>query len=135
MLAPEASKDVSDDDDGVAWNDRYTWRVGGPNDIPCAHLRDIYRGDEPLQSYPSPFCTKSSCPMPGVKSGPRNPVNGSRVFVSDKDRVLLKSMAFGYVGALKKGGREGRQTPPTAYATTTRKRQDKKKKKKTFTGQ
>jgi 6-phosphofructokinase 1 len=75
------------------YEEMYTWRVGGPNDIKCTHLRDVYRGETPLESTPSPFCTKSSCPMPSV--GPRTAVNLGKVFISDDDRVLLKSMAFG----------------------------------------
>jgi hypothetical protein len=82
------------DPDGIVWDtQKYTWRVGGPNDIPCVHLRDVYRGEKPLTPIPSPFCTKSSCP---VTIGDRTPLNLNRVFVSEDDRVLLKSMAFGY---------------------------------------
>ena len=76
--------------------EKYSWRVGGPNDIPCVHLRDVYRGEEPLEPRPSPFCTKSSCP---VTIGDRTPVSLNRTFVSEDDRVLLKSMAFGCVSS------------------------------------
>ena len=72
--------------------EKYSWRVGGPNDIPCVHLRDVYKGVEPLEPRPSPFCTKSSCP---VTIGDRTPISLNRTFVSEDDRVLLKSMAFG----------------------------------------
>uniref|UniRef100_A0A7S0T0J5 Phosphofructokinase domain-containing protein n=1 Tax=Mantoniella antarctica TaxID=81844 RepID=A0A7S0T0J5_9CHLO len=90
-----ARDDVSDD--GVAWDEsaRYTWRVGGANDIPIVHLRDVYRGTEPLVARQSPFCTKSSCPIPGLPTGARTPLNLNRTFVSELDRVLLKSMTFG----------------------------------------
>ena len=74
--------------------EKYSWRVGGPNDIPCVHLRDVYRGEKPLEPRPSPFCTKSSCP---VTIGDRTPLSLNRTFVSEDDRVLLKSMAFGCV--------------------------------------
>ena len=76
--------------------EKYSWRVGGPNDIPCVHLRDVYRGEKPLEPRPSPFCTKSSCP---VTIGDRTPVSLNRTFVSEDDRVLLKSMAFGCVSS------------------------------------
>ena len=90
----EASGLGEQDPDGIVWDtQKYTWRVGGPNDIPCVHLRDVYRGEKPLTPIPSPFCTKSSCP---VTIGDRTPLNLNRVFVSEDDRVLLKSMAFGY---------------------------------------
>ena len=70
--------------------------VVAPNpmdDIPIRHLRDVYRGEEPLVAIPSPFCTSSSCPVRGV--GDRTPLNLNRVFVSEDDRVLLRSIAFG----------------------------------------
>jgi hypothetical protein len=91
-----ADRDAVEDADGIEWDERYTWKIGGPNDIPCVHLKDVYRGAEPLEEYMSPFCTKSSCPMPGA--GARTPLSLARTFVSDDDRVLLKSMAFGCVG-------------------------------------
>ena len=60
----EASGLGEQDPDGIVWDtQKYTWRVGGPNDIPCVHLRDVYRGEKPLTPIPSPFCTKSSCPV------------------------------------------------------------------------
>jgi 6-phosphofructokinase 1 len=77
------------------WEEKYTWRIGGPNDIPCVHLKDVYRGETPLEPQPSPFCTRSSCPVDLGGGAPRTPVNLNRVFVSELDRVLLKSMAFG----------------------------------------
>lgn len=91
------ANDVSEDIDGIEFDDRYTWRVGGPNDIPCKHLVDVYRGAEPLRTSPNPFCTKSSCPLPGVTDAPRTSLKLNKVFVSPDDRVLLKSMAFGCV--------------------------------------
>jgi 6-phosphofructokinase 1 len=45
---------------------------------------------------PSPFCTYSACALPAVpRSGPRNAVNLCHAFVSDDDRVMLKSIAYG----------------------------------------
>ena len=69
----------------------YTWEVGGANDLRITHLRDVYRGDEPLTPLPSPFCTQSSCPL----SGPRTSLKYNSNFVSNRDRVLLNSVAFG----------------------------------------
>ena len=41
----EASGLGEQDPDGIVWDtQKYTWRVGGPNDIPCVHLRDVPRG-------------------------------------------------------------------------------------------
>ena len=85
---------------------KYSWRVGGPNDIPCVHLRDVYRGEKPLEPRPSPFCTKSSCP---VTIGDRTPMSLNRTFVSEDDRVLLKSMAFGCVSSPSRR----RESPPS----------------------
>lgn len=46
--------------------------------------------------FPSPFCTHSACPLPGPsRVGARNSVNLHHAFVSDDDRVLLKSIAYG----------------------------------------
>ena len=45
---------------------------------------------------PSPFCTFSACALPTApRSGPRNLVNLQHAFVSDEDRVMLKSIAYG----------------------------------------
>ena len=45
---------------------------------------------------PSPFCTFSACALPTApRSGPRNLVNLEHAFVSDEDRVMLKSIAYG----------------------------------------
>ena len=90
--------------------EKYSWRVGGPNDIPCVHLRDVYRGEKPLEPRPSPFCTKSSCP---VSIGDRTPLSLNRTFVSEDDRVLLKSMAFGCVSS---SARRRERPPPHARA-------------------
>lgn len=94
VLADATKGTSSYDDLDFSETEKYTWRVGGPNDIPCVHLRDVYKGVKPLEPRPSPFCTKSSCP---VTIGARTPVSLNRTFVSEDDRVLLKSMAFGYV--------------------------------------
>jgi hypothetical protein len=90
--------------------EKYSWRVGGPNDIPCVHLRDVYRGEKPLEPRPSPFCTKSSCP---VTIGDRTPLSLNRTFVSEDDRVLLKSMAFGCVESIEK--RRGKRQATTKH--------------------
>jgi len=92
VLADATNGTSSYDDLDFSETEKYTWRVGGPNDIPCVHLRDVYKGVKPLEPRPSPFCTKSSCP---VTIGARTPVSLNRTFVSEDDRVLLKSMAFG----------------------------------------
>ena len=89
VVAPNPMDDIDFDAD----DEMYTWRVGGANDIPIRHLRDVYRGEEPLVAIPSPFCTSSSCPVRGV--GDRTQLNLNRVFVSEDDRVLLRSIAFG----------------------------------------
>lgn len=44
---------------------------------------------------PSPFCTFQACPLPTPISGPRTSVNRHHAFVSDLDRVLLKSISYG----------------------------------------
>lgn len=93
--------------------EKYSWRVGGPNDIPCVHLRDVYRGEKPLEPRPSPFCTKSSCP---VTIGDRTPLSLNRTFVSEDDRVLLKSMAFGCVESKGSDAESDRPPPNTATA-------------------
>jgi hypothetical protein len=93
--------------------EKYSWRVGGPNDIPCVHLRDVYRGEKPLEPRPSPFCTKSSCP---VSIGDRTPLALNRTFVSEDDRVLLKSMAFGCVESKGSDAESDRPPPNTATA-------------------
>ena len=97
-------------DDLEVDQEKYSWRVGGPNDIPCVHLRDVYRGEKPLEPRPSPFCTKSSCP---VSIGDRTPLSLNRTFVSEDDRVLLKSMAFGCVSS---STRRRERPPPHARA-------------------
>lgn len=89
VVAPNYKDDLDFDED----DDVYTWRVGGANDIPIRHLRDVYRGEAPLVAIPNPFCTSSSCPVRGI--GDRTPLNLNRVFVSEDDRVLLKAIAFG----------------------------------------
>lgn len=98
------------DSDDIPLETKYSWQVGGSNDIPIVHLRDVYRGAEPLVPIPSPFCTKSSCPVPGMPVGDRTPLNLNRVFVSEDDRVLLKSMAFGCVPTSP--SRRPRDPPP-----------------------
>lgn len=58
------------------------------------HLRDFFPG---IETYPSPFCTKNTCEIrTNPRSGPRNPLALNRVFISEDDRVLLKSIAFGH---------------------------------------
>lgn len=89
VVAPNYKDDLDFDED----DDAYTWRVGGANDIPIRHLRDVYRGEAPLVAIPNPFCTSSSCPVAGI--GDRTPLNLNRMFVSEDDRVLLKAIAFG----------------------------------------
>ena len=56
------------------------------------HLRDVYRGDAPPRARPSPFCTKSSCPL---NVGPRTSLTFNSNFVSNSDRILLNSVAYG----------------------------------------
>jgi hypothetical protein len=44
----------------------------------------------------SPFCTFSACALPATpRTGPRNALNLHHAFVSDDDRVLLKSISYG----------------------------------------
>jgi 6-phosphofructokinase 1 len=45
------------------------------------------------EGVPSPFCTFQACPAP--VTGPRTSVNLHSAFVSDEDRVLLKSISYG----------------------------------------
>ena len=78
-----------DDEEDDAY---YTWRVGGANDLKITHLRDVYRGDAPPRARPSPFCTKSSCPL---NVGPRTSLTFNSNFVSNSDRILLNSVAYG----------------------------------------
>ena len=87
----ESGANEDDDDDEEEEEEDYTWEVGGANDLRITHLRDVYRGDEPLTPLPSPFCTQSSCPL----SGPRTSLKYNSNFVSNRDRVLLNSVAFG----------------------------------------
>lgn len=79
------------DDDESEDDAFYSWRVGGANDLKITHLRDVYRGDIPLVAQPSPFCTTTACPL----SGPRTSIEFNSNFVSNSDRVLLNSVAFG----------------------------------------
>ena len=59
-------------------------------DVPRLAVRP---GQTPV---PSPFCTFSACALPTApRSGPRNLVNLQHAFVSDEDRVMLKSIAYG----------------------------------------
>jgi len=87
----ESAVDGADEDEADVDDAYYTWRVGGQNDLKITHLRDVYKGDEPLRARPSPFCTKSSCPL----SGPRTSIGFNSNFVSNSDRILLNSIAFG----------------------------------------
>ena len=87
----ESAVDGADEDEVDVDDAFYTWRVGGENDLKITHLRDVYRGAEPLKARPSPFCTKSSCPL----SGPRTSIGFNSNFVSNSDRILLNSIAFG----------------------------------------
>ena len=66
--------------------------MGGANDLKITHLRDVYRGDAPPRARPSPFCTKSSCPL---NVGPRTSLTFNSNFVSNSDRILLNSVAYG----------------------------------------
>jgi len=84
----DGDEDEEEEDDDAF----YTWRVGGANDLKITHLRDVYRGEKPLKAIPSPFCTKSSCPL---TVGPRTSLTYNRTFVSNNDRILLNSVAFG----------------------------------------
>lgn len=47
------------------------------------------------EGVPSPFCTFQACPLPSPNSGPRTTVDKHNAFVSDEDRVLLKSISYG----------------------------------------
>ncbi len=48
------------------------------------------------ERVPSPFCTFSACALPTApRTGPRNLVNLQHAFVSDEDRIMLKSIAYG----------------------------------------
>jgi len=70
-----------------ARNDRVE---GSLIDVPRLQLRP---GQSPV---PSPFCTFSACALPTApRTGPRNLVNLQHAFVSDDDRVMLKSIAYG----------------------------------------
>lgn len=81
-----------DEDDEEVDDAFYTWRVGGANDLKITHLRDVYKGNAPLEPSPSPFCTKSACPL---NVGPRTSLTFNSNFVSNSDRILLNSVAFG----------------------------------------
>ena len=82
--------DVDEDDEED--DAHYAWRVGGANDLKITHLRDVHRGDAPPRARPSPFCTKSSCPL---NVGPRTSLTFNSNFVSNSDRILLNSVAYG----------------------------------------
>jgi 6-phosphofructokinase 1 len=85
--------ETNDDEEDEEVDDAfYTWRVGGANDLRITHLRDVYKGDAPLEPTPSPFCTKSACPL---NVGPRTSLTFNSNFVSNSDRILLNSVAFG----------------------------------------
>jgi len=85
----ETNEDEEDEEVDDAF---YTWRVGGANDLKITHLRDVYKGNAPLEPSPSPFCTKSACPL---NVGPRTSLTFNSNFVSNSDRILLNSVAFG----------------------------------------
>jgi 6-phosphofructokinase 1 len=85
----ETNEDEEDEEVDDAF---YTWRVGGANDLKITHLRDVYKGNAPLEPSPSPFCTKSACPL---NVGPRTSLAFNSNFVSNSDRILLNSVAFG----------------------------------------
>lgn len=61
--------------------------------VPIPHLKDTFPD---IEMIPSPFCTKSACPLDeNPRFGPRTALNLNRVFISQDDRVLLNSIAFG----------------------------------------
>ena len=52
--------------------------------------------DAAHQGVASPFCTFSACALPTTpRVGPRTSLNLHHAFVSDDDRVLLKSISYG----------------------------------------
>ena len=52
--------------------------------------------DPAHQGVASPFCTFSACALPTTpRLGPRTSLNLHHAFVSDDDRVLLKSISYG----------------------------------------
>jgi len=64
--------------------------LGAEIDVPRLH-------SDTKEATASPFCTFSACALPAgpPRSGPRNSVNLHHAFVSDEDRVLLKSISYG----------------------------------------
>jgi hypothetical protein len=65
-------------------------------EIDVPRLAGRTAGGAPRETVPSPFCTFSACALPAApRSGPRNSVNLCHAFVSDDDRVMLKSIAYG----------------------------------------
>jgi hypothetical protein len=65
-------------------------------EIEVPRLSGRTAGGAARETVPSPFCTFSACALPSApRSGPRNSVNLCHAFVSDDDRVMLKSIAYG----------------------------------------